>query len=366
MGGNIKFRTGCGDNTGYIQGRRYQAEEYHALVPEVSEYFEKALNCSKNWIVEIPAYTNKQSFGDMDLIICSEEVKNSNWKYMLEYNGIPVETNGNCHSILFKELQIDLIFTERKYFWSSVNYFKFNDLGNLCGRMLHRLGLKWGHKGLSIVVRPVSDIISENNHILKEIELETDGNKAWFKVCEILGLDPLFEPEELVDIFEYVASSIFFDPEIYMLDNRNATSRVRDKKRKTYHEFLQWIERTNPPANYNFPDKDERGGYNIRYPFYQDIILKHFPWVEQEVNQIIETHERDKQFVKLFNGKIVGDETGLESKSLGMFMSFMKPIVSTDGFKNFVISLDKDDPINAHCFINEFIDLFDRVYKEPK
>lgn len=361
MGGNIKFKT----DFGIQQGRRYQSNEYHELVTEVTEFIEKYTGCSRNWIVEIPAYTNKQSFGDMDLIICSDEVSNSNWKKDLLNAGIPVVSNSNCHSILYRELQVDLIFTERKYFWSSVNYFKYNDLGNIIGRQLHRIGLKWGHKGLSIVIRPVSDLVHENNHIIKEIELETDGNKSWFKVCEILGLDPLFEPKELIDIFGFAASAKFFDPEIYQLDNRNATSRVRDRKRKTYHEFLEWIEQTNPVPKYDFPDKDERGGYNLRYPFYQDIILKHWPWVEQEVNKVIAAHERDKKFAKYYNGEEVADITLMTGKELGQFMQYMKPVVKSEEFKEFVVGLRERGKTGEEIedFITNIIRAFDSVYR---
>src|SRR3546814_18901157 len=54
------------------------------------------------------------------------------------------------------------------------------------------------------------------------------------------GLDQGFETPE--DIYSFVASSPFFSSDIFLLENRNAKARMRDKKRKMYMEFLLWCE----------------------------------------------------------------------------------------------------------------------------
>src|SRR3546814_18504796 len=56
------------------------------------------------------------------------------------------------------------------------------------------------------------------------------------------GLDQGFETPE--DIYSFVASSPFFSSDIFLLENRNAKARMRDKKRKMYMEFLLWCERS--------------------------------------------------------------------------------------------------------------------------
>jgi hypothetical protein len=252
-------------------------------------------------------------------------------------------SNGNVFSFNYHELQVDFIVTDPKYYQSSIDYFSYNDLGNLVGRMAHKLGIKVGHRGLELVVREPVDY---GGHILAEIELSKNYDDA----LRILGLDVAqFHKgfDEIEDIFKYVASSKYFDPEIYLLDNRAHYSRVRDRKRKTYHAFLEWCKETKPKANYNFPDKTEHGGYSIREPYYTDIILKRWPDVRQKVDSVIEQYQFDRNFKTVYNGVIVGEMTGLKDKELGMFMSYMKPLL-TDYVKQQMIQYHN----TAICFIN--------------
>lgn len=262
--------------------RRYTKDEYLALENRFFSDFNFIFETS---ILRIPYYSSKDSFGDMDLIIPANELP-SNWKQVLidfyDLDKSMYSSNGGVFSFAIENFQIDLI-TAEDYPAAvmAASYFSHGDLGNLIGRIFHKLGMKYGHKGLYLVVRP-----DDNSHVLNEILLTQDMQI----ILSILGLS--YEKyqlgfEDLEDIFRYVASSKYFDPDIYLFYNRNHKAVIRDKKRSTYNGFLEWIRRENPPPHFNFEEKNERGGYNLREPFYSEIVVPNFPGVEHQVRTLI-------------------------------------------------------------------------------
>lgn len=304
--------------------RRYDADEYHRLVPGLLQELRQVLGVRCE---EIPSYTNKPSFGDCDILVESDRLP-SDWvecvktAFMIRDN--ECETNSNVFSFARRQLQVDLICTPVDEFESSLQYFAHNDLGNLLGRMMHKLGIKYGHRGLSLVVRAPD----QSGHVLKEIMLETDRVKQ--VVCDILGVDEHARFDELDDIFRHVASSQFFDPNIFLLDNRNHTSRTRDRKRKTYGEFLKWVEVVQPERRHEFAQRTEHGGYGIREPYYTSIVLARWPWVAQEVASVMRKYELNQKFGLVYNGNIVSQITGLTGKPLGEFMASMKDVTQDE------------------------------------
>lgn len=287
-------------------------------------------------------YKNKDSFGDLDIIVMSETLP-VDWEELVikefDLSEAQFDKNSNVLSIGWKNFQIDLITTREIYYHTSLQYFAYNDLGNLLGRICHKLGIKYGHKGLSLVIRHKD----ASDHILDEIELTNSSTE----VFDILGLDYqtfLKGFNDLEDIFKFVASSKYFDPEIFSLDNRNATSRVRDKKRVTYTKFLKWCEDTKPETKYRFERKTEIGGYSLREPYYHDIVLVRWPWVKDRVDMLIEVFEFEKTFMSVYNGNIVGTLTGLSGKDLGIFMSKAKPYLDRATKEEFIRDPEKVVP----------------------
>jgi hypothetical protein len=276
---------------------------------------------------EILSYKNKEDFGDLDILVkkdCYINIINKLKNYFKD-NNIEYSQNSNILSFLIEELQVDLIFTKARYFESSYYYFKNSDLGNLIGRISHKLGIKWGHKGISIVLRDSSNI--DANNIIAEIELSQDINE----ILDILGLDKEIYHEgfdDLEDIFKYVISSKYFNKCLYAYENRNHYARTRDKKRKTYREFLKYIEENDIPDNYIYDDTNNRGGYNIREPFFSEIVLVKFPWVIDKIKEITEEYENKKlerrEFLEKFNIKEIENELDIHGKELGMYIKFLK------------------------------------------
>lgn len=271
---------------------------------------------------EILSYKNKEDFGDLDILVkkdCYINIIDKLKKYFKE-NNLEYYQNSNILSFLIEELQVDLIFTKPKYFESSFNYFAWNDYSNIIGRCAHKIGIKWGFKGLSIVLR-------DENNIVAEIELSQDIND----ILDILGLDKeIFHKgfDTLEDIFKHACSSKYFNKCLYAYENRNHYARTRDKKRKTYREFLKYIEENDVPDNYIYEDTNNRGGYNIREPFFSEIVLVKYPWVKDKIKEITEEYEnkklKRKEFLEKFNIKEIENELDIHGKELGKYIKFLK------------------------------------------
>lgn len=308
-----------GGNALKVKTRRYSRDEYFAYFEKIEEDFKSLFGSGS--IRLIPAYKDKDSFGDMDLVFnpsMSLMSPSEAEELVINFYGLNKDQyhkNGNVFSFAPDDFQIDLISTRREYVPAAVAYFSYNDLSNLLGRLTHKLGMKLGHTGLSMIIRSPTD----GDCILGEIEL----SYVYADALDILGLSVKRYEEgfdSLEDIFEFVASSKFFNGDVFLLDNRNNISRTRDRKRPTYSKFLKWIEETNPPNNFVFEEKKE-GGHGLREPFFSEIVLKRFPFVEKMIIDLVKKDLVNRNFKKQFNGEIVSAMTGLNGKALGAFMA---------------------------------------------
>lgn len=319
--------------------RRYEADEYRKLEAEV--VVDKLTIQLGMSVASLMYYKNKESFGDMDILVESDNLP-PNWKQLVieTFNLQPEQThsNGNVFSIMYKNFQIDLICMQHKYFNSAYYYYAYNDLGNLLGRITHKMGIKFGHKGLSLIIRP-KDF---KDHVIGEVELSQNFEDA----LKIIGVSPEEYDkgfDDIEDIFKYVSSSPYFNSDIYLLDNRNAVSRVRDKKRQTYNKFLEWCEsQKDTLPRFDFGNVTEKGGYSLREPWYSDIVLKYFPEAEEKVNALIEEYELNQKLAEKLSGGIVMKVTGIEGKELGVLYKKVKEILFEKYTKQQLIDMDSN------------------------
>lgn len=108
------------------------------------------------------------------------------------------------------------------------DYYTYNDLGNLIGRVAHKMGMKFGHLGLLYPLR-------DGDHLIAELVVTRDTRQA----LEFMGYD--FDRwnqgfDQLTDIFEFAASTPYFNPEAFTLENLNHRNRTRNRKRNTFIE----------------------------------------------------------------------------------------------------------------------------------
>lgn len=308
--------------------RRVPAKEYHILAEEVENLLKTTVNngCRAN---AIPGYRLKEDFGDIDVLIDSDgvspEESADSWKSRLAAAGVnELFTNGKKTSVLnipgpisfnqtysfsYKGVQVDCIFTKPELYEAAYNYYSWNDLGNLLGRIVHKFGLKLGHEGLVYVYRP------EKDHAFSEISVSTD----WSSILPFFGWDySRFEKGfgSLRDIFEFVASTPYFNPDVFLFDNRNAKGKIRDRKRKTYNMFLDWCQTLiKPPSGWHqFMDKGS----------YLNQIQKSFPTFSENLGNEVDRYREQQAFKFRFNGDVISKVSGLSGKDLGYLMVKIK------------------------------------------
>lgn len=169
-----------------------------------------------NHFQPVVSYRNKETFGDLDIIWCGDMIATEDMCKALK--AIEFVKNGPVTSFALRLnedeiFQVDLIYVDCKHLESSASYFAFNDLGNLLGRIFHRAGFKLGHKGMLYVVREEGN----SSHALKEVEV----TRSWKEALEFAGYDFnrwLEGFDELEDVFQFVASSPYFDKKIFSLE----------------------------------------------------------------------------------------------------------------------------------------------------
>ena len=297
--------------------RRYSRAEYLGLSKVVLSKLQNRFSNSRCDIIK--SYHHKESFGDCDILL--EDVNLGDVQislYELFGSGITILKNSNIYSFNYglneKDFQIDIIVTPTDNYITSLNYFAFNDCSNLLGRIFHKFGLKYGHDGLSYVIK-------QDTYVIDTILVSKDMGK----ILDFIGLDvDTYNKgfDTLDDIFNYVSSSRYFHPDIYLLHNRGNTARVRDKKRKTYMEFLVWCQENYGRLNkYPWHSYDERLDHkdDLRKA-YLPMIFKAFPELEYSYAVAFNDYEKKVLLKSKFNGTIVRELTGLEGKALGAFI----------------------------------------------
>lgn len=265
---------------------------------------------------DVVAYRSKPDFGDLDVALDAENY--DPFEAAEALGAVEVVRNGPVTSIGVKvrpelaELdgnvfQVDLIKLGAPEYDFALSYYSNNDAGNLVGRIAKSLFTSHRHDGLYFYHR-------EGDYKFREILLTRDYAKA----LSFLGYDPARFAEgfeSLEDIFQFVVSTEFFNSEIYLLENRNYRARVRDRKRKTYCEFLKWCEVTPGLPAYAFPE--DKSAWLPR-------IVEHFPQFEADYAQSLADLAEQRAVKAKFNGEWVSQVTGLQGKELGFLMKRFK------------------------------------------
>lgn len=194
---------------------RLNATDYNIMVTKCINLLFSQFTYPKNRFRIIESYRNKDSFGDLDILWCGNEISPDDIcnalgaicykqnKSVVSY-AMPIDNN---------VFQVDLINVDEKHLMSAYSYFAFNDLGNLLGRIFHRAGFKLGHKGMLYVVREPDNY----SHVIDEIEVTS----SWKEALEFAGYDYnvwLKGFDDLEDMFRFVVSSPYFDKKIFSLE----------------------------------------------------------------------------------------------------------------------------------------------------
>lgn len=308
--------------------RRYNSYEYNELSDEVID----SIQHYWSWSEVIPAYFSKRDFGDMDVLVANSAYNNRRIEIISTlFSPNEIVKNGNVVSFDYKEFQIDLIFVDSSYYYFAFGYFAYNDLGNFIGRTAHRLGFKFGHDGLWYSLRDPDC----ENYLVKEILVTDDFDNA----LTFLGFDPAIHRDGFncpTDIFEYAASSQYFDPAQFLLHNRSCEARKRDRTRKMYTEMLQWILKEYSELDPNAdPVAADKNFHLIR-------ALDTFPKFKSEYESEFSSFQTLKRFKKNFNGENYSAWFGIQGKDLGVLMKKHREYIEHFNLKEWVGTLDRE------------------------
>ena len=285
MSGNaVTVKTG-------VESVRMDVDTYNRVKSEVFAILD-SLNVT---YLDIPYVKEKQDFGDLDIIVIDCNIMEHIDKFNVNDNFV---NNKPVVSILYEgKYQVDFIKSNMQNAFYMQKYLSYNDLGNLIGRMVRPFELVHSIEGLYFK----KDMIG---YSIKEL-ISLD----YRKVLEILKLDvDTFDNgfDTFNDMFDYVTSSPYFDYSRFLFDNLNNRNRVRDKKRKVYNMFLEYINSKTfkEPLFYNVYD---------HYP-----VLKHI--VVKTSNQ----QAYNKALRNAIDVNVVMQITSLKNKELGDFIALMK------------------------------------------
>jgi hypothetical protein len=292
------------------EARRITKDERNILIEKINKLFSSHF-FAVDVVTEIK---EKETYGDIDFLTTAG-TKLYAIPYMKalfgdKYQG--VHKNGNIWSFAIDDAQIDFIFLseeDSESIEAAKFYFSNNDMGNLIGRIARSIGLKFGHKGL---ILPILD--GENT--IDEMVLETN----YKEILYFLGFDyekyPLDGFDTFLDMYNFITNSDLFDGSIYDLDKLNQANRIRNVKRKTYMDFIEFL-------NNNPELKNKKSFDPISKEFYKHRALLYFNKTK-EYSTILMKNERKKLIAKKFYGKIVKELTGLEGIELGNFIKKFK------------------------------------------
>lgn len=304
MGGNALSKTAT---------RRYGTKEYFALTGKVLSAVRKILPDAR--VNDVKAYGDKESFGDLDVLI--EKVPDAKHRLeteLLRLGVTEIVKNSDVWSVGWGDFQVDFIFQASKHYDFSQGYFAYNDLGNLIGRISRKLGFKFGHDGLWYTKR------NESKNVIAELLVTSDFDSA----LEFLGYCPARYASgfpTLTSVFEYASSSRYFDPDYFDLSKRNHNSRVRDAKRQSYMQFLQWC------SNRDFSPSSE-----ITKEQALTEAMQKYPAFARELQIAEERYALSISIKAKFNGDLISSITSLTGKELGAFMAHLRKSADTSPF----------------------------------
>lgn len=304
---------------------------------------------------EIPYNPNKESFGDIDLIIgyggdlrkainkfsrefFSEIADNNDFIFYREQvNGNTLhmllgksindgKINGTVRSVVF---QVDFIFVPFKSITFAKNYFSYGGVGALLGLLVKRHNFKISHTGLYY------------HHHTESVLVTTD----WLSMLHLFEFNTehfyaLAETNEgfLDRLTSLVLSSILYQRGIFFDHNGEIKTNTCDiVNTVASHIKENEIDNLQSPAD---KIKEFSGGLF-------DIARRTFHDFNKEIVKIDNKRHSNKLFTEKFNGNIFKKVTGLpEGKELGDFIEFVKNQqerqLGDDRFKEKIINTDID------------------------
>jgi hypothetical protein len=288
-----------------VKTERKTTKDFNRIALEIQNQMVRDIEATST---VVKCYHNKETHGDLDLLILVDRAlheRNVNFRTYIQdtFNPTAIHTNGGVTSFDYENFQVDFIPVKESNWEIAQVYFSYDPLGNAMGKTFHKMNLSYGWDGLKFKYRNFN---GRNSH---DILISKDPRK----IFEFGGYDYdlyLKGFNKMEEIFEFIISCKYFNVDVFKMENLNHIDRKRNRKRVSYHQFLEYIEKFNIKSRYIFKDK----------LFYSQIINDYFP----EANFFEKLEELDRKNAinaalhDKLNGKLIMEWIpGLEGKALG-------------------------------------------------
>jgi len=319
-----------------VYTQRKNTEEFKRIGWQLKYLLNMKLNLNSE---VIKCYHTKSDHGDLDLLIEVPSGRGINWKeFILDaFKPQAINANGGVYSFDYQDFQIDFIPIPKSKWSSALVYFSYDPLGNIMGKTYHKFNLSYGWEGLHYKFRNFNGINS------KDILISNDTRK----IFEFGGYDYdryLLGFDTLEEIFDFCVSSKYFNADIFQMENLKAIDKKRNRKRGSYHMFLNYIKDNNiVGSNYQF-DKNKDSYITKINDFFPEANLLDI------LKNLKEEDARRKIVSQKFNGDIVMMWLpDLKGKELGIAISKFKERIG-DYYDEFILNSNYDT-IREHFMI---------------
>jgi hypothetical protein len=328
MGGKALNRFG-------VFTERKNTEEFLRIGEEIQDslyvYFLNRYGISVETCV-VTCYRTKPDHGDLDLLVKVTPEINMliDFRKEIELFFLPkaINSNGGVHSFDFQGFQIDFIPVKESKWETAKTYYSYDPLGNIMGKTFHKFGLSYGWDGLFYKFRNFHGSNSQN------VLLTNDARK----IFEFGGYDYdryLKGFDTLEEIFNFCIDSRYFDAEMFQMENLKSIDKKRNRKRGSYHAFLEYLKENNINTRYYF--NDDKDSYLIS-------IDNYFPEANllEKISEFKKIDALNKLLSEKFNGNIVMTWLpDLKGKELGAAMNKFTKMLG-DEFGEFIMNNDID------------------------
>jgi|ERR1035437_24350 hypothetical protein len=293
--------------------------------------------------VILKCYGTKADHGDLDLLIKITPNLNINWRTYIQtaFNPNEIYSNGGVYSFDYQNFQIDFIPIKKESWNIAQAYGFFDPLGNIMGKTFHKFGCSYGWEGLYYKYRNYRGTNSANilltNDVRKIFEF---GGYNYDRY--LLGFDTL------VDIFKFAIDCKYFDTEMFQMENLKSIDKKRNRKRKSYHVFLEYLKENNINTKYPFEEDKDLYIADIDAAFPEANLLEqlHDLQVKDEFNQAL---------TEKFNGNIIMQWIPeLQGRELGEMIGEFKMNIGAD-YNNYILTTDIEE---IHTSFMKVYDLY--------
>jgi hypothetical protein len=324
MGGKALNRFG-------VQTERKGTEEFKQIGAELSI---KVFHDLTLFTSIVKCYHTKADHGDLDLLIEVPIDTDIKWVDYIRKAFQPqaVNANGGVYSFDYKNFQVDFIPIPKLKWEIALIYFSYDPLGNIMGKTYHKFGLSYGWEGLYYKFRGF------NGSLVKDILISTDIKK----IFEFGGYDYeryLNGFETLEEIFKFCIAGKYFDAEMFQMENLKHIDRKRNRKRGSYHLFLNYLKDNGIYIKYKFEEDKNK---------YLSLINNCFPEAKllEQLTELQLIDSKNKIISQKFNGDIVMSWLpNLKGKELGNTMFKFKNSLGNK-YEDFILYSSYDEIYN--------------------